>query len=49
MMKTKNPIEESQKLENDLEYEIMRRKNAEKEIIKLRKEITELKKNLDNF
>ncbi len=41
-MKIKNPIEEFQKLKNDLEYEIKRRKNAENENRELRKEIAEL-------
>jgi cell division protein FtsB len=48
-MKAINPIEENQKLKSDVEYERQKRKEAEKENMMLRKEIAELKKNLDAF
>ena len=48
-MKAINPIEENQKLKSDVKYERQKRKEAEKENRMLRKEIAELKKNLDAF
>ena len=48
-MKKTNPIERTQRLENDLEYERKKRKVAEKENRELRKEVEELKKNLDGM
>ena len=48
-MKSKNPIEESQKLKDDIDFLKIKYKEVKKENLKLRKENSELKKNLDNF
>lgn len=48
-MKKINPIEEIQKLRDDIEFFKRKFKEAKKENLMLRKEIAELKKNLDSF
>jgi len=48
-MKTKNPIEESQKLKEDIDFLKVKYKEVKEENFELRKENAELKKNLDSF
>ena len=48
-MKKTNPIEENQKLKNDIEFIKLKFKETKKENLMLRKENAELKKNLDSF
>jgi predicted nuclease with TOPRIM domain len=48
-MKSTNPIEEIQKLKDDNEFFKRKFKEAKRENKRLRKEIEELKKNLDSF
>lgn len=48
-MKSKNPIEENQKLKDDNDFLKIKYKRVRKENLELRKEIKELKKNLECF
>jgi hypothetical protein len=48
-MKSANPIEESQRLRDDVEFFKRKFKEAKRENKTLRNEIIELKKNLDSF
>ena len=48
-MKSKNPIEESQKLKNDVQYLHIKLKQAKEIIREKDKTIVELKKNLDSM
>jgi len=48
-MKKTNPIEEFQKLRDDKEFFKRKFKEAKKENRRLRREVEELKKNLDRF
>ena len=48
-MRSKNPIEENQRLKIDKEYFEQKFKEVRKKNLELRKEIEFLKKNLDNM